>query len=318
MRRLGHSYKHVMKQQTIYMIGGPTASGKSALALQVAEKLKERGASPVIVNADSMQVYKEMPVLTAQPSAEDKQTFPHYLYGHTPVSQHYSVQRWLEDIQALLPALWAQGHTPVVVGGTGLYFTTLLEGLHPIPDIPAEVRARGQTLLEEIGYGQFHVTLAQRDAETASRLKTHDTQRLLRAWEVVEHTGTPLSVWHQAPKKPLFPEAISTGIWLNPPREKLYDNCNRRFLLILQQGALEEVEQVMQLHLPEASPALKALGYIELAAHLRAEIPLMNAIPTAQQMTRNYAKRQITWFKHQLPMLKEISTAEEGIKALFN
>ncbi|MBP2231353.1 tRNA dimethylallyltransferase [Azospirillum agricola] len=282
----------------VVVIGGPTASGKSGLALAVAERF-----GGTVINADSMQLYAELDVVTARPPADDLARAPHRLYGVLPASERGSAARWrilaLEEIAAARAA----GRLPVVVGGTGLYLRALMQGLSEVPPIPDAVRAAAHARLAALGGEAFRAELVARDPDSA-RLNPGDTTRLTRAWEVLEATGHSLTHW-QTRTGQGAPEGLRFAVVvLDPPREELYALCDRRFLLMMEQGALEEVRALDRLAreqgLAPDLPVLKALGVPELRRHLRGEVTLEDAIALAQQSTRRYAKRQVTWFRHQL------------------
>ncbi len=272
-----------MTRKNVLVIGGPTASGKSGLALAVAEA---RGGT--VINADSLQVYDALPILTAQPSAEDKARAPHKLYGVLPPDANCSAAKWrqmaLDEIRA--------AEVPIIVGGTGFYISTLLSGLSPIPEIPASFRDAAIALQKEVGTPELHARLKARDPETAAKLDHFNTQRNVRAWEVLEATGKGLSAWQSAPKEapPVDLNFIVTT--LLPPRDTLYRNCDARFDQMIEQGALDEVRNF--------DGDSIALGFTELRAYLRKQISLDDAVTKAQQATRNYAKRQMTWFRNQV------------------
>jgi tRNA dimethylallyltransferase len=276
------------------VIAGPTASGKSGMALTIAEEF-----GGVVINADSMQVYDVLRVVTARPGADDEARAPHRLYGVLHPSLACSAALWKDLAAAEMRAAWEAGKLPVVVGGTGLYLRTLMEGISPIPDIPDEIRNAARQRLASIGNAAFHAELAARDPVMAVRLDPSNSQRLVRALEVLDATGKSLAEWQAVP-----PEGAVPARWLTyallPPRDALYANCDRRFRLMMEQGALDEVAALLDLHLDPALPAMKALGVPELAAHLRGTIGREDAIQRASQATRNYAKRQMTWFRHQL------------------
>lgn len=284
----------IILKRPALLIAGPTASGKSALALAAA-----RAFGGVVINADSMQVYDVLRVVTARPSAEDEQQAPHALYGVLPPSETCSAARWRDMAAAEMEKAWAAGKLPIITGGTGLYIRTLQRGISPIPDIPAPIRDAARALLEENGNAAFHALLAARDPVMASRLDMGNSQRLVRAWEVIEATGRSLADWQADPL-----EGAVKADWLSfallPPRDWLYGNCANRFRRMVETGALDEVRALMALELDPALPAMKALGVPELAAHLRGKLDLGAAIEAANQATRNYAKRQVTWFRHQL------------------
>jgi tRNA dimethylallyltransferase len=283
------------------IIAGPTASGKSGLAVAVA-----RAFNGTVINADSMQVYAGLRVLTAGPSAEDEAQIPHRLYGCLPPSAACSAARWRDLAAAAMAEAWDNNRLPVVVGGTGLYLRTLMDGLSPLPDIDEAVRYEARALLAELGNAAFHACLADRDPVMAARLERGDSQRLVRAWEVLQATGRSLADWQaQAPEGAVA--ARYCPVIVLPPRPVLYAACDGRFRRMVKDGALDEVRALMAQSLDPALPATRALGVAELAAFVREEITLDAAIDRATQATRNYAKRQITWFRHQIPGAEQFS-----------
>jgi len=280
---------------TVLVVGGPTASGKSGLAAALAEKL-----AGIVINADSMQIYDGLPILTAQPAAEDKARAPHRLYGVLAPEETCSAARWREMVLAEIHTAQAGGHVPVVAGGTGFYIKALLEGMSPIPDVPAHFREEAIRKQQELGNPAFHAALAKRDLQTAAKLDPLNTQRLVRAWEVLEATGQSLAAWQEAPRIGPPEDLRFVVITLHPPRETLYAACDGRFTAMLAAGALEEARafKAAAADMPRALD--KALGYPELAAHLGGEISLDEAAGQARLSTRHYAKRQVTWFRHQI------------------
>jgi len=281
-------------ENPVIVIGGPTASGKSALALAIAREF--RG---MIVNADSMQLYDALPILTAQPSDADRAAAPHRLYGVLPPEQVGSAQLWrtmaLQEIEQSLKA----GRLPIVVGGTGLYLRTLTQGLSPMPDIPDEVRARVRRLWEEEGQHAVRQRLEQRDPFAAARLKPNDKQRQLRALEVVEATGRPLSEWQSEVGEGAPAGLRFVTLVLRPEREGLRAAIAGRFEAMVEAGALAEVARLLGRNLPEDRPILRAVGLPQLARYVAGKITLDQAISEAVTATRQYAKRQDTWFRHQ-------------------
>lgn len=276
------------------VVAGPTASGKSALALAIA-----RAFGGVVVNADSMQVYDVLRVVTARPSEADEAQAPHRLYGVLPPAIACSAARWRDLAAAEMEHAWAAGRVPVVVGGTGLYIATLMKGISPIPEIPEAVRAQARARLAELGNDRFHRLLAERDPAMAARLDAGNSQRLARAFEVVEATGRSLADWQAEPR-----QGAVAARWLTwslaPPRAALHAACDGRFRTMVETGALDEVAALLDLGLDSALPAMKALGVPELAAFLTGRRDLETAIADASLATRRYAKRQLTWFRHQL------------------
>lgn len=292
----------------LLVIAGPTASGKSALASSLAEEF-----GGVVINADSMQVYRGVPILTAQPTAEEQARLPHRLYGAFAPDQLCSAGIWRALAAEACAEAWGQGRLPVVVGGTGLYLRTLVDGISPIPDIPNDVREASRALFAELGNARFYQKLSGRDPVMAARLDPGNSQRLVRAWEVIEATGRSLADWQADPREGGL-DAESFTLLLDPPRDELYRSCDLRLAKMLELGALDEVAALTALKLDPALPVMKALGVAELAAHLAGELGLAQALALAQQSTRRYAKRQTTWFRHQL--IPQITMSEQFSESL--
>lgn len=268
------------------LIAGPTASGKSARAMAEA-----RATGGIIINADALQVYRELRVLSARPSAEEEEAAPHRLYGHASGAEPYSVARWLAHARAEIEAAWAAGRIPIVVGGTGLYFKALEQGLAAVPPVPAEVREHWRSFT-----GDLHAELAKR--EPGTRLDPNDRQRLIRALEVFDATGQPLRHWQaRAQSAAALAGAHVERRLVTLPREELYARAEARFDRMLAEGALDEVRPLLTLD-PEL-PVMKAIGVPELAAYLRGEMSLDEATARAKTATRNYIKRQLTWWRGQ-------------------
>jgi tRNA dimethylallyltransferase len=287
----------------IWLIAGPTASGKSALALRLAQAI---GAE--VVNADSMQLYRDLPVLSAAPSREERARAPHHLFGIADAAAGWSVGRWLRAATQLLEEIAARGRPAVVVGGTGLYFRALTLGLAEIPAISPEVRREAEADYERLGPEAFRARLADADPAAAERLPPTDRQRLSRAWEVFAATGTPLSAW-LAGGAGALPAGSWRAVALDPPRQALYARCDARLEAMVEAGALDEVRALVARKLDPALPAMKAVGVREFASHLRGEATLAEARAAAQRETRRYAKRQTTWMRGQMadwPRLTEI------------
>ena len=278
--------------QSAILIAGPTASGKSAAALALAERL-----GGTVINADSMQVYRELSILTARPKIGDEARAPHRLYGTVPAGEAYSVGRWLDDAARAIEAAKLEGRLSILVGGTGLYFKALLEGLAPVPDIPPEIRAAWRKRAEALGTEGLYRELAARDPAMASRLKPSDPQRLVRALEVIDATGISLGEWQGGHASPLLPAEAVAKLVIAPEREALYAAIDARFDAMIAAGALEEVRALLALGLDPGLPAMRAHGVRELAAYLGGTCSLEEAIAKAKTETRRYAKRQMTWLR---------------------
>lgn len=284
---------------TVEVFAGPTAGGKSALALEMAQR-----NDGIIINADSLQIFNALPLLTAQPSTTDQTAIPHRLYGLLDPGDACSAIIWREFALTEIRTALREGRTPILVGGTGFYLKALIEGLSPIPEIPEAVRVLSEELLDRIGLVDFYAALREKDPETAARLDPQNRQRLIRAWEVLTHTGQGLSAWHRLPRVEPDPGLTFSVHLVMPLRAELYDRCDRRFLAMIEAGAVEEVRAFDDLLLsgkvPLDAAVTHALGFQPLQQHVRGEIDLETAIFLAQNETRHYAKRQSTWFRHQL------------------
>nr|WP_199194696.1 tRNA (adenosine(37)-N6)-dimethylallyltransferase MiaA [Phyllobacterium phragmitis] len=291
------------------LIAGPTASGKSALALRLA---KERDG--FIVNTDSMQVYGVLDLLTARPQADDLLAAPHYLYGHVPPSQLYSTGRWLGDVEALLNRPELRGRVPVFVGGTGLYFRALTGGLSDMPDVPDEVRERWRGRLAAEGAPALHRVLSGMDAVAATILRPTDGQRIVRALEVMEASGRSIYDWQKEKGRALVDAEAVRRVVILPDRALLAQRISRRFDMMMHSGAVDEVKALLALGLSEALPAMKAIGVREIGAALAGEITFEEAAERAKIATRQYAKRQMTWFRNQLDsgwqILRDVNQTE--------
>ena len=277
------------------LIAGPTASGKSALALAVAERI-----GGVVVNTDSMQVYRDLKIITARPGAAEAAHVPHLLYGHVDAAENYSVGRFLGDAAAALESARAQGRIPVFAGGSGLYFKALTCGLAAIPPVPLEVRAAVRSRLEASGPAALHAELSRCDPVAAAGLRPADRTRIARALEVVQATGRSITDWRHTGMPPLLDTARAAKIFLAPDRVALYRRIDERFDAMLSAGVLDEVRALAARHLDPLLPAMKAHGVPWLIRHLAGEISLAAAAAEAKKDTRHYAKRQFTWFRHQL------------------
>ena len=294
----------------VLLIAGPTASGKSALALDLAERLGGE-----IVNADALQLYADLRVLTARPTPEDEARAPHHLFGMADGADGWSVGRWLDAALPVLADIAARGRRAIVAGGTGLYFSALTRGLADVPSVPTAVREAAAETFAQLGEEAFRAILAERDPKAAARIAPGDRQRLLRAYEVAEATGRALTDWQADTHAPLAP-----GRWravvLEPPREMLYARCDGRLEAMIEAGALEEVRILINRGLKPTAPVMKAVGVRELAAHLAGELTLAEAVALAQQETRRYAKRQMTWFRNQTPDWPRLNSGRDVGQAL--
>jgi len=278
------------------LIAGPTASGKSALALELAAV-----TGGVIINADSMQVYRDLRVITARPTADEVARVPHRLYGEIDAAINFSAGAWVAVVTAILAEARAQYRLPIFTGGSGLYFKALTRGLSAVPPIPVAIRESVRARLERDGVEALHAELAKRDPASAERLKPRDRTRIARALEVVEATGRSLTDWHRDGLPPLLPPGSFRAVFLDPDRDELNARIDTRFDVMLAAGALEEVACLAARRLDPLLPAMKAHGVPALIRHLRGEITLDEAAAIGRGDTRHYAKRQFTWFRHQLP-----------------
>lgn len=277
------------------LITGPTASGKSALALDWA-----RRSGGVVVNADSMQVYDTLRSLTARPSEEDMAGFEHLLYGHVPAQQTYSTGAWLRDMADQLVRLRAEGRVPVIVGGTGLYFKALTEGLAEMPSVPDTIRAAVRERLEQLGAPALHAELQDIDPDTARRLNPMDGQRIARALEIHTATGIPLSRYQAESPPPLVRADRARKIVVLPDRANLAKRINTRFHAMLAGAAIAEVEALRALNLPGTAPVMRAIGVPEITAYLDGRMTRAEVLERGAAATRQYAKRQMTWFRNQM------------------
>jgi tRNA dimethylallyltransferase len=285
---------------SVLLIAGPTASGKSALAQRLA-----RHNNGVIVNADSMQVYRDLAIVTARPTELEMTEVQHLLFGHVEGHCNYSVGLWLADVVPAIAAVRAAGQWPIVVGGTGLYFKALVSGLSAMPNVPHAVRERVRSAALGVSPPGLHARLADVDPATASLLRPSDPQRILRALEVYEATGMPLSRFQTGPRQPFVDNWV--GLFLSPERADLNQRINGRFDRMLADGALEEVRRLQQAHYDPALPIMRAHGVPGLIAHLSGTLSLAEAIERGKADTRHYAKRQFTWARHQLPGFRWLS-----------
>jgi tRNA dimethylallyltransferase len=289
------------------LIAGPTASGKSVLALELAQT-----QDAVIINTDSMQVYRDLRVITARPTLEEEARAPHRLYGHVDAAVNFSAGAWVADAATVLAEARAQNRLPIFIGGSGLYFRALTRGLSAVPPIAPEIREAVRARLERDGVEALHAELALRDPASAQRLKPRDRARIARALEVVESTGRSLTDWHRDGLPPLLPPAQFRALFLEPDRDTLYARIDARFDAMLEAGALDEVARLASRQLDPLLPAMKAHGVPALIRHITGEITREQAAEIGRADTRHYAKRQFTWFRHQLPEFEWVKPEQAG------
>jgi len=285
------------------LIAGPTASGKSRLALDLA-----RRHGGVVVNADSMQVYGELRVLTARPSPADENAAPHRLYGHVPAANRYSVGAWLGDVTAALARAREEGQLPILVGGTGLYFKALGEGLAEIPPVPSEVRRKVREMAEGEPTSDLHRRLAEIDAEDASEIRPSDRARILRALDVFTATGRSLAAWRARPVSPILDMSTVERLVLDPDRALLYARIEDRAETMIAEGVIGEVGALLGLGLSSDLPVMKAIGVRQFADHLAGRLSVEEAVAGIKTETRRYAKRQMTWFRNQMGDWRRLTT----------
>ena len=302
-----------MQENRVIVVAGPTASGKSGLALDLAAALNGE-----VVNADSMQVYKDMPIITACPGREDRAKVPHHLYEIYDPSVNGTVVDWLERAVSKIREIWARGGLPIAVGGTGMYIDNLINGTTPIPEADAAIRREVRLMQQREGTPALHEKLGKADAETAARLSPNDTTRVTRAYEVWMQTGLPLSEWHKKPMVKKIPEARFKVVKICPQTVELDARCYRRFDEMIQAGAEDEVRRLLSRNLPENLPAMKALGVPEIGAYVRGECSLSEAVELGKLHTRQYAKRQRTWFANKLRADLRLDECYVGRKNLIN
>lgn len=281
----------------VALIAGPTASGKSALAVALACALRDAGREAVVINADASQVYADIPILSAQPTAAERKGIPHRLFGHVDGAQDYSAARWADEARGEIAAAHAAGAIAVIVGGTGLYIRTLLHGIAPVPAIDEAIRADIRALPVREAYRR----LRSADPHAAASLKPLDVTRIARALEVVTSTGTPLHIWQERREGGMADALMLTPQILLPPRDWLRERCDIRLAAMFSSGAADEVAALVARQLDPQLPVMRAIGVRQLAAAQAGETSLADALTLAQAATRQYAKRQYTWFRHQLP-----------------
>ncbi len=275
--------------QRIVIISGPTASGKSGLALNLAQE-----KDIAIINADSLQIYEGLPILSSQPLVAEKKQAQHFLYSHFKPHESSSVGIWLNLIKPIIEKLWRENKMPVIVGGSGMYISKLVDGISEIPEIDEEIRNNSRQLFDELGKEEFQKKLIEMGED-----EILDKQRLVRAYEVLQQTGKTLSWWQNQPTKKLFSDVDFVHVNLNPDRNELYKNCNSRFGKMLYSGAFEEVKNLINQGVTDDMQITKTLGFLEIRDFMNGRISREKMLEVATQKTRNYAKRQLTWFRHQ-------------------
>lgn len=291
------------KAPSAILIAGPTASGKSAVAMALAERF-----NGTIVNADSMQIYQDLRVLSARPSSEDEARIPHVLYGHVGAEAAYSAGHYAKDVVRALDEVRASGRLPIIVGGTGLYFKVLLEGLSHVPEINPEIRTKWRNAANGEKPGALHKILAGMDPEMAARLRPSDRQRIVRALEVIDQTGRSLAEWQSKPGTPVLSDTSSLlKLVVAPPRKNLHARADARFVTMLSEGAVEEVQALMVRNLDPKLLIFRALGVTPIAAWLKGEVDRETALRRGQAETRQYIKRQTTWLRKNMMSWKWIS-----------
>ncbi|WP_397605056.1 tRNA (adenosine(37)-N6)-dimethylallyltransferase MiaA [Sphingorhabdus sp.] len=279
-------------QNMVALIAGPTASGKTAFALHLA-----RSGNFAIINADSAQVYSDLPILSAQPIAEEQRRVPHHLFGYIDGVTPCSAARWATDAKHIIAQAHARGATPILVGGSGLYIRTLLDGIAPIPEVDPALRAEIRAMPVDQAYAALQIY----DASVAATLAATDISRITRALEVVQSTGRSILAWRATKTGGISADICLRPLLLLPPREWLYDRCDTRFEAMMERGAIEEVEALLARNLPQDAPIMRAIGVPEISAYLKGTISRAEAIKLGQIATRQYAKRQFTWFRNQAP-----------------
>ena len=308
-----------MRKIETILIAGPTASGKSALALALVEKL-----GGTIINADSMQVYRDLRIITARPTPEEEVRAPHRLYGHVDAAENFSVGRWCTEVADVLAATQREARVAIVVGGTGLYFSALTQGLAAVPPIPAQIRNEVRARLASDGAEALHAELTRRDPVAAARLMPADRARVTRALEVILATGRSISQWHESNMPACVDAVLAAKVFLMPDRDALLRRIDARFDAMMAAGVLDEVRALAGRRLDPNLPAMKAHGVPWLIRHLNGEMAIAEAIEGGKRDTRQYTKRQATWFRNQLPSFawvepdRALAAVEGQLLALSN
>ena len=302
-------------KNTIYFITGPTASGKSKFAIDLSKKIKGE-----IVNADSMQIYKELKIITARPSQLDNKKIKHHLYGYVDGSNRYNVEKWCQDASQVIKSLNKKNINPIFVGGTGLYIDTLINGIASIPSVPESIRNDSKNLLEKVGKEEFYKIVKKIDEDSIKLIFPNDIQRLRRIWEVFNYTNKKFSEWKKNKNKK-FISSLDYKIFLFlPDRKKNYERVNKRVLTMIKSGAIEEIEKLLKLNYNKDLPIMRAHGVPEISAYLKNKITLEDCIKKIQLVTRHYVKRQNTWWNSSnLQIFKKITEFPDNLdKNLLN
>ncbi|MBX3550770.1 MAG: tRNA (adenosine(37)-N6)-dimethylallyltransferase MiaA [Xanthobacteraceae bacterium] len=300
------------RDSSVILVAGPTASGKSALALELAAR-----GDGIVINADSMQVYRDLRIITARPTDDEMSRAPHRLYGHIGAEEIYSAGRWLREAEVEITEARMAGKAAIVIGGTGLYFSALLKGLSAVPEVSAEVRQQIRDLGDTKENKALHALLIARDPRTAAEIRVSDRQRILRALEVVEATGRGLAEWREEPGVPVLNSGDYQAIFLETDREALGTRIDARFDKMLAEGTLDEVKALAARNLDPKMPAMKAHGVPWLIKYLNGEMPLEEAAAQGKRDTRQYAKRQETWFRNQLPEFQWVKPEDAFARLRF-
>ena len=300
-------------KNTIYFITGPTASGKSKFAIDLSKKIKGE-----IVNADSMQIYKELKIITARPSQLDNKKIKHHLYGYVDGSNRYNVEKWCQDASKVIESLNKKNINPIFVGGTGLYIDTLINGIASIPSVPESIRNDSKNLLEKVGKEEFYKIVKKIDEDSIKLIFPNDIQRLRRIWEVFNYTNKKFSVWKKNKNKK-FITSLDYKIYLFlPDRKKNYERVNKRVLTMIKSGAIEEIEKLLKLNYNKDLPIMRAHGVPEISAYLKNKITLDDCIKKIQLVTRHYVKRQNTWWNSSnLQIFKKITEFPDNLDKNF-
>ena len=300
-------------KNTIYFITGPTASGKSKFAIDLSKKIKGE-----IVNADSMQIYKELKIITARPSQLDNKKIKHHLYGYVDGSNRYNVEKWCQDASKVIESLNKKNINPIFVGGTGLYIDTLINGIASIPSVPESIRNDSKNLLEKVGKEEFYKIVKKIDEDSIKLIFPNDIQRLRRIWEVFNYSNKKFSEWKKNKNKKFITSLDYKILLFLPDRKKNYERVNKRVLTMIKSGAIEEIENLLKLNYNKDLPIMRAHGVPEISAYLKNKITLEDCIKKIQLVTRHYVKRQNTWWNSSnLQIFKKIKEFPDNLDKNF-